>query len=108
MSGTTKQKILSGARDCLVREGHTRSTVKRIADYAGVNHGLLHHYFGSKEELMVALLEQHRQESFCHLCLLGGVPGRGLGSALEEVREVGVRHPGRGQNPNHQEPNQCQ
>ncbi len=58
MSGTTKQKILSGARDCLVREGHTRSTVKRIADYAGVNHGLLHHYFGSKEELMVALLEQ--------------------------------------------------
>ena len=58
MSGTTKQKILSGARECLVREGHARSTVKRIAHYAGVNHGLLHHYFGSKEELMVALLEQ--------------------------------------------------
>ena len=58
MSETTKQKILSGARECLVREGHARSTVKRIAHYAGVNHGLLHHYFGSKEELMVALLEQ--------------------------------------------------
>ena len=61
MSGATKQKILSGARDCLVREGHARSTVKRIAHYAGVNHGLLHHYFGSKEELMVALLEQQTE-----------------------------------------------
>ena len=58
MSEATKKKILSGARVCLAREGHRRSTIKRISEYAGVNHGLLHHYFGSKEELMVALLEQ--------------------------------------------------
>ena len=58
MSEITKKKILIGARECLVREGHARSTIKRISEYAGVNHGLLHHYFGSKEELMVALFEQ--------------------------------------------------
>ena len=56
MSEKTKQKILYGARKSLIKEGHQRSTIKVIANYAGVNHGLVHHYFGSKEELMVALV----------------------------------------------------
>ena len=62
MSEKTKQKILDGARKSLIMEGHRRSTIKVIADYAGVNHGLVHHYFGSKEELMVALIQHQSQQ----------------------------------------------
>ncbi len=62
MSEKTKQKILDGARKSLVKEGHRRSTIKVIANYAGVNHGLVHHYFGSKEELMVALIQHLSQQ----------------------------------------------
>ena len=62
MSEKTKQKILDGARKSLIKEGHRRSTIKVIADYAGVNHGLVHHYFGSKEELMVALVQHQSQQ----------------------------------------------
>ena len=62
MSEETKQKILDGARKSLIKEGHRRSTIKVIADYAGVNHGLVHHYFGSKEELMVALIQHQSQQ----------------------------------------------
>ena len=62
MSEKTKQKILDGARKSLVKEGHQRSTIKVIANYAGVNHGLVHHYFGSKEELMVALIQHQSQQ----------------------------------------------
>ena len=62
MSEKTKQKILDGARKSLVKEGHRRSTVKVIANYAGVNHGWVHHYFGSKEELMVALVQHQSQQ----------------------------------------------
>tara|TARA_B100000315_G_scaffold49333_1_gene43949 strand:+ start:532 stop:1122 length:591 start_codon:yes stop_codon:yes gene_type:complete len=62
MSEKTKQKILDGARKSLVKEGHRRSTIKVIANYAGVNHGLVHHYFGSKEELMVALIQHQSQQ----------------------------------------------
>ncbi len=62
MTEKTKQKILDGARKSLVKEGHRRSTIKVIADYAGVNHGLVHHYFGSKEELMVALIQHQSQQ----------------------------------------------
>ena len=62
MSEKTKQKILDGARKSLIKEGHRRSTIKVIANYAGVNHGLVHHYFGSKEELMVALIQHQSQQ----------------------------------------------
>ena len=62
MSEVTKQKIIDGARKSLIKEGHRRSTIKVIADYAGVNHGLVHHYFGSKEELMVALIQHQSQQ----------------------------------------------
>ena len=62
MSEKTKQKILDGVRKSLITEGHRRSTIKVIADYAGVNHGLVHHYFGSKEELMVALIQHQSQQ----------------------------------------------
>ena len=62
MSEKTKQKILDGARKSLIKEGHRRSTIKVIADYAGVNHGLVHHYFGSKEEMMVALSQHQSQQ----------------------------------------------
>ena len=62
MSEETKQKILDGARKSLIKEGHRRSTIKVIANYAGVNHGLVHHYFGSKEELMVSLIQHQSQQ----------------------------------------------
>ena len=57
MSKDTRKKLLEGARECLVQEGFRKTTVKSIAQYAGVNHGLVHHYFGSKEELLAALVE---------------------------------------------------
>jgi len=66
MSEETKQKIVDGARKSLIKEGHRRSTIKVIAYYAGVNHGLVHHYFGSKEELMVALI-QHQSQQVLHV-----------------------------------------
>ena len=39
MSEETKQKIMDGARKSLMKGGHRRSTIKVIADCAGVNQG---------------------------------------------------------------------
>ena len=33
----TKQKMMKGSRKSLIKEGHRRSTIKVIADCAGVN-----------------------------------------------------------------------
>ena len=54
-----KDKIIIAAGRCLLEKGSHASSVKAIATMAGVNHGLIHHYFGSKEGLFIALLYKH-------------------------------------------------
>jgi len=53
----TRDKIIKGAKDFLLREGQAGVTVRAIAAEAGVNPGLVHHYFGSKENLIIALID---------------------------------------------------
>jgi AcrR family transcriptional regulator len=42
----------------LVDAGHGAITTRRLAEEAGVNHGLVHYYFGSVENLLVRTLER--------------------------------------------------
>ena len=42
----------------LVEVGYARITTRRLAEAAGVNHGLVHYYFGSNENLLVRALER--------------------------------------------------
>jgi AcrR family transcriptional regulator len=53
-----KQALLDAAERLLVREGHARLSTRRVAQEAQVNHGLVHYYFGSMEELLVQVLER--------------------------------------------------
>src|ERR671910_1948380 len=39
-------------------DGHAGITTRRLAEAAGVNHGLVHYYFGSNESLLVRALER--------------------------------------------------
>jgi TetR/AcrR family transcriptional regulator len=50
--------LLDAAEQLLVREGYARISTRRLAQQAGVNHGLVHYYFGSMEELFVRVLER--------------------------------------------------
>ncbi len=49
----TRDKLIEATVKCLVEHGHAACSVKKIAAIAGVNHGLVHHHFGSKEGLFV-------------------------------------------------------
>ncbi|HKI96848.1 MAG TPA: TetR/AcrR family transcriptional regulator [bacterium] len=55
---TTRERLMDAARDCLLEHGHQACSVKAIAERAGVNHGLVHHYFGSKEGLWQAVIQR--------------------------------------------------
>ncbi len=48
-----RDKLIEATVECLTEFGHESCSLKRIAGLAGVNHGLVHHYFGSKESLIV-------------------------------------------------------
>jgi AcrR family transcriptional regulator len=47
----TREQILRAARELFAEHGYTRTTVRAVAAAAAVNQGLVHHYFGSKEQL---------------------------------------------------------
>jgi AcrR family transcriptional regulator len=54
----TEQALLDAAERLLVEVGAAGITTRRIADEAGANHGLVHYYFGSVEQLLVRVLER--------------------------------------------------
>ncbi len=53
-----KDRILEAARDLFARHGFSATKISDIAAQAGVSHGLVHHYFGSKAKVFEALIAQ--------------------------------------------------
>jgi AcrR family transcriptional regulator len=53
-----EEALLDAAERLLVDIGYARITTRRLAEEAGVNHGLVHYYFGSNENLLVRALER--------------------------------------------------
>ncbi len=53
-----EEALLDAAERVLVDAGYAGITTRRLAEEAGVNHGLVHYYFGSVENLLVRMLER--------------------------------------------------
>jgi AcrR family transcriptional regulator len=53
-----EEALLDAAERLLIDVGHAGITTRRLAEDAGVNHGLVHYYFASNENLMVRALER--------------------------------------------------
>jgi AcrR family transcriptional regulator len=53
-----EEALLDAAERLLVEGGHAGITTRRLAIAAGVNHGLVHYYFGSVENVLVRTLER--------------------------------------------------
>ncbi|HEX6547879.1 MAG TPA: TetR/AcrR family transcriptional regulator [Candidatus Dormibacteraeota bacterium] len=56
MSNENRERILQAALTVLSREGYENTSIKAIAEEAGVAQGLIHYYFKSKQQLVVAAL----------------------------------------------------
>jgi AcrR family transcriptional regulator len=55
---TATTALLDAAERLLIESGYAGLTTRRVAAEAGVNHGLVHYYFGSMEELLLQVLER--------------------------------------------------
>jgi TetR/AcrR family transcriptional regulator len=58
-SNDTVTAFLDAAERLLIEVGYANITTRRLAEEAGANHGLVHYYFGSMEQLFVAVLERY-------------------------------------------------
>lgn len=70
----TRERIVSAARTAFARRGYRSSTVKEIADAAGVSPNLITRYFGGKGGLFLAAAEP---EVAVDDALTGPLPGFG-------------------------------
>jgi AcrR family transcriptional regulator len=56
-SADTRDRILSAAREEFSERGYEKTSVRGIAKAAGVDSALVHHYFGTKEQVFEASVE---------------------------------------------------
>ena len=52
------ERLLDAAERLLIEVGHAAVTTRLVSQKAGLNHGLVHYYYGSMEELFLAVLER--------------------------------------------------
>lgn len=57
----TREQILRAARRCLLRSGLSGLSTRAVADEAGVGTGHLHYHFGSKRNLVLAVLDAENE-----------------------------------------------
>jgi AcrR family transcriptional regulator len=58
----TRQRILSAAKSGLLEAGYARLSTRGIAASAGVPLSQIHYHFGSKQNLMLAVLDTENQQ----------------------------------------------
>jgi AcrR family transcriptional regulator len=68
-----------------VEEGYARLSTRQIATEAGVNHALIHYYFGTKDELVIAVLDEDNRRLLARQSTMYEQPG-GLAEKWAQAR----------------------
>ncbi|MFE4538887.1 TetR family transcriptional regulator [Streptomyces scopuliridis] len=78
---SAQQKILDAARTEFAERGYDKTSIRGIAKAAGVDPALVHHYFGTKDEVFAAAIEVSFEPALMVPALLAGGPD-GIGERL--------------------------
>ncbi|WP_164016716.1 TetR/AcrR family transcriptional regulator [Pyxidicoccus trucidator] len=62
-----RERLITAGYRVLAERGYEATTVKEVAREAGVNQGLVHYYFGSKDALLLAVAKEARQQYMLEL-----------------------------------------
>jgi AcrR family transcriptional regulator len=81
----TKTRILDAAFRCLATRGYATLSVREIAKDAGTNHALINYYFGTKDRLVIAVLDEANRQLLERQRLMYGEPG-GIAAKWAQAR----------------------
>jgi AcrR family transcriptional regulator len=81
-----KREILEAARRCFMRNGFHQTTTDEICQEASITPGGLYHYFGSKEEIISAVIEETARVAVTRWSSVTD----GAGDARSALREIGA------------------
>lgn len=82
-----REDILAAARSVFVRKGLAAAKISDVAQAAGLSHGLVYHYFASKEAMYAELIERLFARATLDLARLGrrrGSPRARLRAFIEQ------------------------
>jgi len=71
----TEEVFLDAAERLLVSVGHAGISTRGLAQEAGANHGLVHYYFGSMENLLARVLERFTERLIGRQRAMYSAPG---------------------------------
>ena len=81
--------VLAAAVDLFAQKGPAATSIRDVAARAGINHGLLHRHFGTKEQLVGAVLD-HLGQHVADL-IAAGAPGAEIEAAIDRQLRVIAR-----------------
>ncbi|MEU2439129.1 TetR family transcriptional regulator [Streptomyces rubradiris] len=81
-SAGTRDRILAAAREEFSARGYEKTSVRGIAKAAGVDSALVHHYFGTKEQVFEAAIEVAFAPALAAPDAIAEGPADGVGERL--------------------------
>jgi AcrR family transcriptional regulator len=81
----TREAILAAAREVFAERGYDGASIRAIATSAGVDPALVHHYFGTKEQLFTATVRAPIDPSEVIPKIIAGGPVEQLGERMVET-----------------------
>ncbi|MGX1884592.1 TetR/AcrR family transcriptional regulator [Streptomyces sp. NPDC055287] len=77
-----RERILQAARDEFAERGYDKTSMRGIAKAAGVDAALVHHYFGTKDDVFAAAIEMSFEPALVVPAVLGQGGTDGIGERL--------------------------
>lgn len=65
-----RERILNAARSCFVKHGFHTASMAKIAETAGMSPGLIYRYFDSKNDIILAIIEQQLEDARADIAAL--------------------------------------
>jgi AcrR family transcriptional regulator len=84
---STRARMLSAAVECILDEGYYRASSNRIAARAGVTWGVIQYHFGTREQLLVAVVRAGADE-LVQLLSDAEITGLTVEERLESLTDV--------------------
>jgi len=81
---SARQRLLQAAAEIFDRKGYASASVREVVEHAGVTKPVLYYYFGSKQGLLLAILETGARD----LALAVAAAGARAGTIRERVGNV--------------------
>jgi TetR/AcrR family transcriptional regulator, regulator of cefoperazone and chloramphenicol sensitivity len=89
----SRQRLIDAAVQCILEQGFYRASSNAIAERAGVSWGVIQYHFGSREALMLAVLEEGTRR-LNEILLTGEITGGTVTERVAQYMDILARYYG--------------